>query len=118
MKDRIKIEGLSVETIIGVHDWERRQKQLIRIDLTLEVDIDNASKTDVIEDTVSYGDIARLVIDLAERSRYNLIESLASAIANAVLAACGVERLVVTVHKPGAIPNADDVSVTIERSSK
>lgn len=114
--DQIAIHGLAVETIIGVHDWERRQKQLVRIDLTLHLSTRNAAKTDAIEDTVSYGDVARLVSDLAERSNHNLIESLAAAIADTVLAGFGIESITVVVHKPGAVTNADGVSVTIHRS--
>jgi dihydroneopterin aldolase len=116
--DKISIHELSVETIIGIHPQERRQKQGIHIDLDLFVDTANAAKTDVIEDTLSYGDVARLVVELAENSQFNLIEALAGAIADAVLAAFHAERLIVTVSKPAAVANARNVSVTIERSRK
>ena len=113
--DKISIHELSVETIVGIHSWERRQKQGIQVDLDLFVDTANAARTDVIEDTISYGDVARLVVELAENSQFNLVESLAAAIADAVLSAFHAERLIVTVIKPGAIANARSASVTIER---
>lgn len=117
MTDRISIHGLTVDTIIGVHDWERGRKQQIRIDLTLRVNVIHAARTDLVANTVSYGDVARLISDLAEASSYNLIEALAEAISAAVLSTFKIESLVLTVHKPGAVANADSVSVTIERSS-
>lgn len=114
--DQISIHGLAVETIIGIHDWERRQKQLVRIDLTVHCNTHNAARTDAIEDTVSYGDVARLVSDLAERSDYSLIEALAGAIAETLLAGFDIQSVTVVVHKPGAVANADSVSVSIHRS--
>lgn len=113
--DRISIQALAVETIIGIHDWERRDKQLVNIDIDLFFDASNAARTDAIEDTVSYGDVARLVAELVETSHFNLIESLASAIADSVLSGFAVERIIVTVGKPAAVKRAANVSVTIAR---
>ena len=118
LMDKISIHALSVKATIGIHDWEREQKQPLAIDLDLFVDTTNAAKTDVIEDTVSYGDVARLITDLAESSRYYLIESLATAIADTIIEGFPIEHLSVTVSKPGAVSNAENVSVTIERGGQ
>lgn len=116
--DQVCIEGLAADAIIGIHEWERRQKQAVRIDLALQLDTRAAAASDAIGDTVNYGDIARLVTDLVADSRFNLIEALAETIANAVLEAANVHSVTVTVHKPGAVANADDVKVRIERSRR
>lgn len=116
--DRISIHGLALEAIIGIHDWERRARQPVKIDLTLFCDTTRAATTDAIFDTINYGDVARLVDDLVSASEYYLIESLAGAIASAVLSAFDIERLICTVSKPNAVENADNVSVTIERSKQ
>lgn len=116
--DRVSIEGLTADAIIGIHDWERQKKQTVRIDLTLHVDTGMAARSDAIDDTVSYGEIARLVTDLVANSRFNLIEALAETIAGAVLEEADIHSVTVTVHKPGAVANADDVNIRIERSKR
>lgn len=114
--DRVSVLGLEVETIIGVHDWEKTTRQQVVIDLELFCDTREAAATDNLEDTLSYGDIARLVTGFVSQSQFNLIETLAEQVASQVLAAFAVERLVLTVGKPGAVKNARTVAVTIERS--
>jgi len=114
--DKISIEGLAVETIIGVHDWEREQKQTVMIDLQLFTSTDAAARSDDVAHTIGYGDVARYATEFVESSHFNLIESLASALSERILERFPVTRLNVTVSKPGAVENAGNVSVSIERS--
>jgi len=114
--DKISIEGLAVETIIGVHDWEREQKQTVMIDLQLFTSIDAAARSDDIAHAIGYGDVARCATEFVESSRFKLVESLASALSEHLFHRFAVTKLNVTVSKPGAVRNADNVSVSIERS--
>ena len=50
--DKIKIKKLQVETVIGVFDWEREVKQLLSIDIELEVNTKKAGKTDNIKEQI------------------------------------------------------------------
>ena len=79
--DRIFITALSVETVIGIHDWERELRQRIEIDLDLWFDVAKAAKSDAIEDTLNYKSVAKRVLAFATDSRFKLVEALAGAIA-------------------------------------
>jgi dihydroneopterin aldolase len=114
--DSIIIEGLEVETIIGVHDWEKNQKQTVVIDLEIHLDITAAAESDDLSQTVGYGDLARSVTSHVSETRFELIESLARSIAELVLKEFKPRDVVVKVSKPGAVPNAANVAVKIERS--
>ena len=46
MKDRVFIEDLKIETIIGIFGWEREVKQEVNISLEMEFNIDKALETD------------------------------------------------------------------------
>ncbi|MFT5047296.1 MAG: dihydroneopterin aldolase, partial [Porticoccaceae bacterium] len=37
--DRIFITGLSIQTIIGIYDWERTTRQRVVLDLEMSADI-------------------------------------------------------------------------------
>lgn len=113
--DKILIEALEVMAIIGIHDWERTTPQRVLIDLELGFESRAAIATDDIADTPGYGDIARAVTTLVEASNYQLLESLAEAIAQALLSDFNVAFVTVKVGKPEAIANARNVSVIIER---
>lgn len=114
--DRISLEGLALEVIIGVHDWEQATPQPVLIDVDLYTDISAAAKTDDLTKTLSYGDIARTVTRFAQDSRFNLIETLAEQLAALILSDYAADRIRVRVSKPQAVKSAANVSVTIERS--
>ena len=74
-------------------------------------------ETDRLGDTVSYGDAARLAVEVATSTRFDLIERLAAHVADTLLARLPLERATVTVHKPEAPLGLefDDVAVTVSR---
>ncbi len=114
--DRIFLTALSAEAIIGIYDWEREVRQRVEIDLDLWVDLAAAARSDSIDDTLNYKAVAKRVLAFVQESRFRLVEALAGEIARIVLAEFAVERVRVTVHKPGAVRHSRDVGVIIERS--
>ena len=115
--DRIFINALTAEAIIGIYDWEREVKQRLEIDLEVWMDLRAAAKSDAIEDTLNYKSVAKRVLAFVEASRYRLVEALAGEIARIVLEEFKVARVRVTVHKPGAIRHSRDVGVIVERGA-
>jgi len=114
--DKIFLTSLSTEAVIGIFDWEREVRQRVEIDLEMSLDLNAAAQSDSIDDTLNYKSVAKRVLAFVEDSRFQLVEGLAERIARLVLAEFPVERVRVTVHKPGAIRHARDVGVIIERS--
>ena len=114
--DKLQITGLRVSTVIGVRDWERQLRQPLMIDLGFSIDAAPAAASDAIDDALDYGSVARRVTELTEASSFQLIESLAESIATMVLNEFGPASITVKVSKPGAVPQAQSVSIEIERS--
>ena len=113
---KIRIDGLESFAYHGVLEHEKNYGQTFLFDIHLDVE---AGLEDSIDATVSYAAIADLAVELSSRSRFDLIESLASAIARAVLKYDPrILRTTVTVHKPSAPigKNFKDVSVTVSGS--
>ncbi len=116
MMDRIRIDDLLVRCILGINDSERRDKQDVLINLTLYADMRKAGKSDRIEDSVDYRALKKRVLALAEGSQFFLEEALAEAIAELCLSQQRVQRVDVSVSKPGALRFARNVAVEITRS--
>ena len=115
MADRIEIRDLLVRTIIGVNDYERDHLQDVIISLSLETDTRPAAQSDDIADAVNYRTLTKQVIDSVEQSRHFLVERMAEEIAKLCLSDVRVQRVRVTVEKPGALRFARTVGITIER---
>jgi 7,8-dihydroneopterin aldolase/epimerase/oxygenase len=116
--DVIRIAGLKVEAVIGVHDWERKLARILVVDLSLAADAVRAAKTDALADTLDYHAIAQATTAFVQEARVQLVETLAERLASTLMQKFGVAWIAVTIHKPGAVPGTQDVSVSIERGKK
>lgn len=113
--DRIHIRDLMCRCIVGIYPDERREKQDVIINITLWANYRAACRTDDIADTVDYKTIKKQVIKMVEESRFQLIERLAEEVAGICLANPRVEKVAVSVDKPGALRFARSVAVEIVR---
>jgi dihydroneopterin aldolase len=119
MSDAIFLTGLALHAYHGVMQHEAKVGQTFRLDLVLALELNNASRTDKLKDTVSYDTVVKIASEVFSARRYRLVEAAAGAVADAVLERCSqVHSVRVTVHKPHAPVAAtfDDVGVTIERA--
>ena len=116
MTGRIHIRDLTLRTIIGVRERERTQRQDVILNLELETDLSRPGASDNIADAVDYGELSRMLGGHVEESRFHLIERLASSVADLVIEHFpAVFAASVTVDKPGALPFARSVGVTVTR---
>jgi dihydroneopterin aldolase/D-erythro-7,8-dihydroneopterin triphosphate epimerase len=116
MIDRILIKDLVVRCILGVGAEERREKQEVLISVVLFTDLIKAGRSDRVEDSVDYRAVKKDILAAVDGSQYHLAEALAQRVAEACLAHQDVERVQVTVEKPGALRFARSVAIEIERS--
>ena len=113
--DKVFINNLQVETIIGIFSWEREVRQVVSVDLVMDFDNKKAAKYDDIEDALDYKKIGKRVTNYVERSRFKLVERLAEQIAKLVLKEFPVSSLTVSVTKPGALRGSESVGISITR---
>lgn len=113
--DKIFLQELRIDTVIGIWDWERKIRQTVIIDLEMSADIARAAATDDVQDTLNYKSVAKRIQQFVGDSSFQLVETLAERIASIVRDEFGVAWVKVTVHKPGAIRGSKDVGVMIER---
>ena len=116
--DIVFIHDLQIETVIGIYDWERKIRQIISLDIEMATDISKAAKTDNIDDTLRYKDVAKRLIEFVERSEYELVEALAEEICRIIRDEFEVPWVKLTLHKPGAVRGSKSVGVIIERGEK
>lgn len=112
------IRGLKAQAVIGVYEHERHIRQALVLDLEMAHDTRAAAASDRLEEALDYAAVSAGVIALVEASEYQLIETLAAAVVTLVREEFGVPWLRLTVHKPGAVPEADDVGVVVESGER
>jgi dihydroneopterin aldolase len=118
LSDAITIKGIHGFGYHGVFDFEKRDGQDFYIDLEITADLQKASRSDLLEDSIDYGVLSAIARDAIVNQRFDLIERLAGFIADEVKSRfSAIERVSVTVHKPQAPVQevVSDISVTITR---
>jgi dihydroneopterin aldolase len=114
--DTVFIKDLRIETIIGVHPWERQMTQVVLLDLDLGTDVARAARDDDVADALDYEVVAKRVTAFVQEGKFQLIETLADRTAAMLIAEFGVMWLRVTVYKPGALSGAKSVGIRVERT--
>ena len=113
---RIVVNGLVVDTFIGVHDFERDARQRVRFDIEIDTvdgyaDIVRTSGT-----YVSYADIVELIATRAGSDDHvMLVETWAEDVAAFALRNELAVAVSVSVQKADIFERADGVGVAIER---
>jgi len=95
----IEVYGLEVFGYHGVLPEERESGQVFVYDVTL-VAHDAGVRSDKLDDTVDYTEVAACIREISDGRRFNLIEALAGEIADALLSRFDVSRARVRVRKP------------------
>ena len=116
--DIIYLNDLTIETVIGVFEWERRIKQTVRIDLEMATDIRKAAASDHLDDTLDYKAVAKRLIAFVSESEFQLVETLTERVAEIVRDEFAVPWVRVRVNKKGAVRHAGDVGVVITRGER
>jgi dihydroneopterin aldolase len=116
--DIVFIRELRADAVIGVNDWERDIRQSVVLDLEMAGDNPRAASSDRIDDALDYAAISTRVLSFIEGSEFQLIEALAEQIAALIMREFHVPWLRLRLSKPGAVPQAKDVGVLIERGER
>jgi 7,8-dihydroneopterin aldolase/epimerase/oxygenase len=113
----IEVLGIELVGYHGVLEEERRRGQRFLVDVWLEPASAQAAVSDAIEDAVDYRDVVAAVREVSQAHAYQLLETLATAIAETLSGTLPVKSVRVRVRKPDvelALP-VEHAAVTVER---
>lgn len=113
--NKLLIQELKVNAIIGVFDWEQQIRQTLLIDLEIEHDF--SALNDQIENALDYDALCKYVTELIESRSFQLIETVAVTIADSLKDRYDrILRLIVKVGKPHAVRSAQNIIAIVERA--
>jgi len=114
--DMVFIEGLKIDAVIGIFDWERAITQPLLLDIQMLTDIKPAAATDDVTKAINYKAVCDDVTAWTQASKSGLLEHLAEHLAAQILENYDCEQVTIKVSKPTAISAAAAVGVKITRS--
>jgi 7,8-dihydroneopterin aldolase/epimerase/oxygenase len=114
--DTIFLEQVSVQTKLGVPEWERMTPQTILLDIEIGYDLSKAGKSDHIDDTIDYGQVVNRIRETLTEHSFQLVEALAEHVCQVILKEFKAESVKIKVAKPGILPGLKALGVVIKRS--
>ena len=97
--DKIRLVNITLYGYHGVGDAEREAGGKYSIDVELTTDMRRAGETDDLADALDYKAVYETVRTVEAARRYQLLEALAAALAEAILAQFPVESVTIRVRK-------------------
>ncbi|WP_208950966.1 bifunctional dihydroneopterin aldolase/7,8-dihydroneopterin epimerase [Rahnella sp. ChDrAdgB13] len=116
--DIVFIEQLNVITTIGAYDWEQTIKQKLVFDIEMAWDNRKSAVSDDVNDCLSYADVSDAVIQHVSSQNFALVERVAEEVAALLLARFNSPWVRIKLSKPGAVAQAANVGVVIERGKR
>ncbi len=116
MSDIVFVQGLKIDTVVGVYDWEQAIRQSLIIDAKISCDISQAAATDDVAHAVNYKTVCEDIERICHEMKAKLLESLAESICRYILDHYPCHSITLTIHKPNAIKQANSVGVSITRN--
>jgi dihydroneopterin aldolase len=98
--DRILLDAMLFHGTHGVYEEEQLHPQPFEVDVELALNLQPAGLSDDLAQTVDYAHVFETCRQIVESTRFNLLETLAEAIAQELLSELPVEEVVVRIRKP------------------
>lgn len=116
--DTIFLHEMRVDTVIGVHAWERLRPQTLELNIDIGLPGARAGESDAIADTIDYEVVERRIREDLSQLHLVLLETLAEHVAHIILNEFGAPWVKLSVAKIGILPNVKRVGVCIERGRR
>ena len=115
---QIELRGIELHGFHGVLPEERERGQRFLFDVRL--DVPDAAVSDRLDDAVDYREVVRAVREVSDARAYQLLEALAAAGADQLLARFPADAARVRVRKPDVVldPPVEFAAAIAERSRR
>ncbi len=114
--DRVIIEALQIDTVIGAYAFEQHYPQRLYLDLELAWDHRRAAESDDLQYALDYAEVCRHLREYAANRQFQLLETLADRFAGILHETFKVNWLRLHIRKPSALAYTESVGISLERS--
>ncbi len=104
--DTITLSGIRVFGHHGANPGEKDVPQPFDLDVSLDVDLANARRTDALAETIDYDALHRTIVGIVRERSYDLLERLGQDVLDAIMADARIARASVRIAKPQLLAGA------------
>lgn len=117
-KRKVLIKDLIFDTSIGIHDFEKKQKQQIKFNVEIDLDSSLKPSNTNLNTIVNYEDVISSIKMLTQKKHYDLLEVLAEDIFLDLFKNKNIIKIKLKIEKPEIIKNTASVGIEIIKKRK
>ena len=117
-KRKVLIKDLIFNTYIGIHDFEKKQKQQIKFNIEININSFLKPSNDNLNTIVNYEDVINSIKILTQKKHYDLLEVLAEDIFFNLFKNKNIIKIKLKIEKPEIIKNTASVGIEITKKKK
>ena len=112
-KRKVLIKDLIFNTSIGIHDFEKKQKQQIKFNIEIDINSSLKPSNTNLNTIVNYEDVISNIKILTQKKHYDLLEVLAEDIFLDLFENRNIIKIKLKIEKPEIIKNTTSVGIEI-----
>ena len=112
-KRKVLIKDLIFNTSIGIHNFEKKQKQQIKFNIEIDINSSLKPSNTNLNTIVNYEDIITSIKILTQKKHYDLLEVLAEDIFLDLFENKNIIKIKLKIEKPEIIKNTTSVGIEI-----
>lgn len=116
--DKILIQGLDVNAIIGILPHEREFEQPLKLDITLFLPLQGCARSGDLSLSINYAEVCSRVTTFIRERKAELIETLAEEVCQYILKTFKPQAVTLSIIKTRAVVNTQGVGVEITRNNE
>ncbi len=113
VKRSVLIKDFVVNEIIGIHKFEKINKQKIVFNIVIDVNQNTCPNDNDLTSVVDYEKITNKLKDLVKNKNYNFLESLAEDSFQKIFEDKRIDAVKIKIEKPDAILDAGSVGIEV-----
>ncbi|MDC0426618.1 dihydroneopterin aldolase [Pelagibacteraceae bacterium] len=117
-KRKVLIKDLIFNTSIGIHDFEKKQKQQIKFNIEIDINSSLKPSNTNLNTIVNYEDVISSIKILTQKKHYDLLEVLAEDIFLDLFENKNIIKIKLKIEKPEIIKNTASVGIEIIKKRK
>ena len=117
-KRKVLIKDLIFNTSIGIHDFEKKQKQQIKFNIEIDINSSLKPSNTNLNTIVNYEDVISNIKILTQKKHYDLLEVLAEDIFLDLFENRNIIKIKLKIEKPEIIKNTTSVGIEIIKKRK
>jgi len=117
-KRKVIITDLVFNTLIGIHDFEKKKEQQIKFNIEIDINPLLKGAENDLDSIVNYENVIKKIKLITQKKHYNLLETLAEDIFSNLFVSKNIIKIKLRIEKPEIIKNTSSVGIEITKKRK